>query len=588
MEEIPQVYSAPVTTICSSNTSPNTITINITPYIAFTATNYNLRTYTNNALTSTSSAVYSPNQIVVNDLSYLHVYTFQVQLFNLTQSSEFSIKNENIPVYPVGPTITSRSNITSTSVQVFYDTYSITGATCIINIPGISYNSLTDTSVILTGLTPNTPYSTLTILFRKTINDIVIDSSPSTVTPFTTNGIAPVVLSSNASSATNATLIITNYSSATPGQFTFDSATVVASGATPTIVEITQPNTIYIGNLAAATIYNDCTLTLTASGVISDPSTPFFTIKTLASNPIITANTSTDTTITLTFTKPVAPFGTTQSANAFYSSNVEFTNVTVISDSSGGVVTITGLSSNQTFTNVYITVFDGTYTSVPSPTVNTITTLLSPAPVIGIRTPGYFLVSQENKYDSYINYTETIAYTSGGDSTEYTPFIPTSGILTNISPGSVSTTTSTQMEITNLTVATYYSDCKIALTDASGNRSNLSTAFDFTTSLEVPILFDYAVGNANINISAKLITTFAPSSCLLYYNNNTPATYFEGTAFNGPAACEMQITGLTVGATYTNCFITISGGGNTTADSIGYSTGPTFSFTANDGAFGPL
>jgi hypothetical protein len=182
----------------------------------------------------------------------------------------------------------------------------------------------------------------------------------------------------------------------------------------------------------------------------------------------------------------------------------------------------------------------------------------------------------------------TIAYTSGGTSTSYTPFTPTSGILTNISSGSIYTTTSTQMEIRNLTVATDYSGCKIALTNAAGNTSLESGAFTFTTSLEVPILFDYAVGYANINISAQLITTLNPSSCRLYYNNNTPATYFEGTAFNGPAACEMQIEGLTVGATYTNCYITIRDGSNTTANSIGYSTGATFSFTANDGAFGPL
>lgn len=550
--EIPQVYSAPVTAICSSNTTPNTIYINITPYSAFFPTTYILKTYTNGALTNTSGLTgYSPNQIVVNGLSDQNVYAFQVQLLNDTQSSEFSVKNESIPVYPVGPTITSRSTITSTTVQVIYTTYDISGATCIINIPGISYTNLTSTSVILTGLTPNTPYSTLTILFRKTINGFVIDSSPSAVPSFTTNGIAPVVLSSTASTANNATLIFNNYSSATPGQFNFTSAIVTAPGATPSIVSITQPNTIYIGNLAPAITYNGCTLTLTdASGASSDPSATFI-IQTLALGPTDLAfSSSTTTTINLTFTKP-ASLPLLQSARAFHS-NGEFNSVTLINQ---GEIRINGLYSGQTYTNVYITVSDGTYTSMPSYTLSSISTVPSPAPIVSVPvTPGGNSV--------------TIIYTS------YASFTPTFGTLYDSSGNSLGTVSAslTQMVVGGLSPSITYTNSYITLTDGL-NTTSPSNTFTFRPKT-IPIYtgnyVDAGFGVSKIYVDYQEFRAFVPTGAgsLLYTDNGGP---FPGEdPVNQP---EYSVIFPNIPSTvpasilYSNCFIILGDGTNTSAPS---------------------
>lgn len=535
-----QPYSAPVTVICSSNTTPNTIDINLTPYTAFVPTNYILKTYTNNVLTSTSSpTVYLTNQIIVNGLSDQNVYAFQVQLINNTLTSAFSLKNENIPVYPVGPTMTGVTNITSTTAQVNYTTYNISGATCIVNGPGIS--NLTNTSVTLTGLTPNTAYTTLTILFRKTINGFVIDSSLSAVPSFTTNGIAPVVLSSNATTATNATLLFNNYFSATPGQFNFTSAIVTAPGATPSIVSITQPNTINIGNLSPATNYNGCTLTLTDSGVRSDPSDAF-TIKTLALGPTFLAqSSSTTTTIALTFTKPASPFGTIQSIRVFYSTG-EFGNVTLVNQ---GEVRINGLNSGQTYSDVYIIVSDGTFTSMPSNIVASITSTPSPAPTGISSTAGANSV--------------TIQYTS------YTAFTPSSGTLYN-SSGTVLGTVSaspTQMVVGGLSPITY-TGSYIILTDGS-NTSGQGIVPSFTP-LAIPIytsnFVDFGFGFSKIYVEYQTFTAFVPTGAAsrLYTDQGVfvgedPVTQPEAFVIFGNIPSTIPASIL-----HSNCYIILSNG----------------------------
>lgn len=546
---------APITAICSSNTTPNTIDINITPYTAFTPTNYILKTYTNNVLTSTSSpTAYSPNQIIVNGLSDQNVYAFQVQLLNDTQSSAFSLKNENIPVYPVGPTITSVTNITSTTAQVNYTTYDISGAACIVNGPGIS--NLTNTSVILTGLTPNTSYTTLTILFRKTINGFVIDSSPSAVPSFTTNGIAPVVLSSTATTATNATLLFNNYSSATPGQFNFTSAIVTAPGATPSIVSITQPNTINIGNLAPATNYNGCTLTLTASGARSDPSDAF-TIKTLSLGPTFLAqSSSTTTTITLTFTKPASPFGTIQSIRVFYSTG-EFGNLTLVNQ---GEVRINGLYSGQTYSDVYIIVSDGTFTSMPSNIIASISTIPSPAPTGISSTAGGNSV--------------TIQYTSYGS------FTPSSGTLYDSSGAVLGTVSAslTQMVVGGLSPSITYTNSYITLTDGL-NTSDQGTVPSFRP-LAIPIyqsnFVDFGFGFSKVYVDYQEFTAFVPTGAAsrLYtdqgvYIGEDPVTQPEAFVIFGNIPSTIPASIL-----HSNCYIILSDGTNFSAPSE-----PRFQFT---------
>ena len=569
-----QTYDAPVTAICSSNTTPNTITITLTPYTAFTPTKYILKTYTNNVLTSTSSPTsYSPNQIVVNSgLSDLNVYSFQVQLLNDTQSSEFSIQNENIPVYPSGPTITGVSNSTSTTVQVNYTDYStggfdLSGATCIINTSGINYTNLTNTSVTLTGLTANTAYTTLTILFRKTINGFVISSSPSTVPTFTTNGIAPVVTSSTASSATNATIIFNNYSSGTSGEFNFTNAIVTAPGVTPSIVSITQPNTVSIGNLAAATTYNGCTLVLTASGATSDPITGFI-IKTLSYGPTgLAQSSSTTTTITLTFTKPASLPGTIQTVYAYYGAS-QFSNVTLVNQ---GEIQLSGLYSGYTYNNVYITVSDGTYTSMPSNTVASISTVLAPAPTGITTTPGGNSVTIQ--YNPYT-----------------TPFTPTSGTLYDSNGNSLGTVsaTSTQMTVTGLSPITTYTNSYIILTNGL-NTSNRGNVPSFTP-LEIPVLQTYAVNN-NVSTQQVYITyttfaSFTPTGAGSTLHTNQGS--FSGDATVTQPQVAMTFDGLAISQTYTGCYIILGDGTHVSAHSVGNTTGQTFTFVADDGRSGYL
>jgi hypothetical protein len=200
-------FIAPVYTATSSEFFPNRIDITLTPYTTFTPTKYILKTYTNDVLTSTSSPTnYSSDLIVVNSgLSCLNVYSFQVQLFNNTQYSSFSVKGANVPVYPYGPDFLPSpndiTNITTTTAQVNYADYTIEGfdlttgnAECILNsIPTIGYSNLTNTSVTLTGLIPGREYfsRSITISFRKTINGNVITSSPLSIPSFTTDNIIP-------------------------------------------------------------------------------------------------------------------------------------------------------------------------------------------------------------------------------------------------------------------------------------------------------------------------------------------------------------------------------------------------------------
>jgi len=480
-----QPYAAPITTICSSNTSPNTITINITPYTAFTATNYNLRTYTNNVLTSTSSAAYSPTQIVVNDLSYLNVYTFQVQLFNSTDSSEFSIKNENIPVYPVGPTITSRSNVKSTTVQVNYTTvFDLSGAACIINVPGISYTNLTTTSVILTNLTQNTPYNNLTILFRKTINGFVISSSPSTVPSFTTD-------------------------------------------------QITGPT-----NLAQSS--------------------------------------SDNTTITLTFTQNDSLPGSVTLVRVFYSTG-EFGRggpgtVTLVNQ---GTVQISSLFAGQIYNSVYITVSDGSYTSTPSNTLASITTVPAPAPIVSTPvTPG-----GNSVFITYAPYNAFPLAVDGGI------FYDSSGT----SQGTVSSNLfSRQLTVSGLSPYTTYTNSYIKLTQGN-NTSAPSNTFTFTP-LEIPVLISYSVSFNSYNgdfsnqvyISYNSFTSFAPTGAgsILY----TDQGQFYGIDPVNQPEYAVIFYGLTnVGATYTNCYIILGNGTRLSAHSVGTYTGATFSLFASDG-----
>jgi len=569
-----QLYSAPVSVICASSTSTNTININLSPYTAFVPTKYILKTYTNDVLTSTSNqTAYSTitNQIVVNGLSCLNVYSFQVQLLNDTQSSSFSLKNENIPVYPVGPTITSRSSITSTTVQVIYSDYTtggfnLSGAECIIDVSGISYSNLTNTSVTLTRLTQNTTYN-LTILFRKTIGDFVISSSPSSVPSFKTNASAPVNPSSLplTDSSSAATIDYTTYTVFTP-----TSGTVYYNGSPLGTVSTVSTTQVTVTGLTSATTYAGCTLVLAASGSSSDPSVPF-TIKTFASAPTsLTKIAQTTSTINLTFGKPDR-VGTITTINV-YDSNGQFENIYVVLVNQGEVQ-LRYLNYGKTYSGVYIIVSDGTYTSVKSSSID-VSTNPGVAPTVTGRTPGANSVLIE--YDNYNAF----------------PLAVNGGIFYNssgISEGTVTVSSAIpyrQLTVSGLSPISYAgSYIKLTSYNNTSAASNIITTF---TPLEIPVLTEYSVDEGFSGTSVHItyingFTSFTPNSASRLYTN-------QGT-FNGidkeQSNTSMIFTDLTVQTEYTGCYIILSDGTNYSAHSVGSNTGATFLFYAVNSS-GPL
>ena len=568
-------YVAPETSNSSSNADPNTVFIQVIPsYSAFTPNTpnkYILKTYTNNILTSTSNPTnYTGQDISVSGLSCLNVYTFQLQLLNniTNQYSSFGVKDDNLPVYPDGPNITGVSNITSTTAQVNYTNYTTGGfdlttggATCDVNGPSpdnYSYSNLTNTSVIITNLQPYTTYTRggisiqLTITFIKTINDFEIDSAFSIPPTFTTNGIAPSLISFYGQTPTTASIIFGNYSltSGTPGQFNFDDATVVVPGVTPSIDPITTTNTVNIGNLSAAHTYSNCTITLTGSGGAISDTSAYFTIVTPSDGITdLSQSDSTQTTINLTFTKPGTLPGTIQSVKVYYSA-AEFGDVALINQ---GELQIRGLTSDSSYSSVYITVSDGTYTSMPSNTLASISTQPPPPPApdaptnVQLGTAGYY--TQPITFNSYMT-SLTGALISGGSYT-----------YTNL--------TQSGLTITGLTPGGSYSGLTVQVQNAGGT-SNSSNIDPFNTlSLPAPDETSY-VGDYDINTNTTTISVFfntypsefTPSSGTLYESSGNSLGSFYSVS-----STSLVVTGLTPGNYYTNCYITLYNGTDTTPTS---------------------
>jgi hypothetical protein len=569
-----QLYSAPVSVICASSTSPNTININLSPYTAFVPTNYILKTYINDNLPTTSSQqVYSTitNQIVVNELSCLNEYSFQVQLLNDTQSSSFSLKNEKIPVYPVGPISITTPTITSTTVQVIYRNYTtggfdLSGAVCIIDAPGISYSNLTNTSVTLTNLTQNTTYN-LTILFRKTINGFVISSSPSSVPSFKTNASAPVnpLPQPLTDSSSAATIDYDTYTAFTP-----TSGIVYYNGSQLGTVSTVSTTQVTVTGLTSATTYAGCTLVLTASGARSDSSAAF-TIKTFASAPTSFEKISqTTTTINLTFGKPDR-VGNITTINV-YDSNGKFEDIYVLLVSQTEVQ-LRYLNYGRTYSGVYIIVSDGTYTSVKSISID-VSTNPAGSPVVWKTTAGGNSVLIEyNDYNAFpLRVSGGIFYNSSG-----------------ISQGTVTVSSLIpwrQLTVTGLSPITY-TDSYIKLTQ--GNNTSAASNTFTVTPLEIPVVSEYSVdeGFDGTSVYITYITGFNS-----FTPNNASRLHTHLGTFNGVDKAQsnlsMQFTGLTVQTEYRDCYIILSDGTNSSAHSVGTQTGATFSFYAVGGSWGYL
>jgi hypothetical protein len=509
-------YVAPESDNISTNADPNTIFIDIAPYRAFTPTKYILKTYTNDVLTSTSLRTdLSGNRIVVNSgLSCLNVYTFQVQLLNdlTNQYSSFSIKDDNLPVYPAGPVITSVTNITNTTVQVIYTDYTTTGgfdlttgdATCNINGPpssGYDYTNLTNTSVVITGLYPYTLYAfgallPLVISFEKTINVFDIDSGFTRLPTFTTigPGIAPVIISSDAPTANNATIIFNAYSSTsgTPGQFDFTGATFSIPGVT--IETITQPNQIYISNLVTATTYTGCTMTLTgASGAISNTSNTF-TIVTKSNAPTsLGAGNLANTPVTFTFDQ-YTPFTSGVTTITLFATENGTTSVSLNgSNITNQSMTISALQPQATYTNAYIIIYNGGIISLPSNEISSFT-MPYPNPTITV-TSTKTCRTQELEF-SY----STTYFTPTG-----VAIIAPSGVTVS----ALSASNPYYVTLENLTPDTTYSTIKIQLTGNSGESSQYTTITAFTT---LPVTTEGSINHLNLgNVTTTTIQmTFDP------------------------------------------------------------------------------
>jgi hypothetical protein len=507
-------YVAPESDNISTNADPNTIFIDIAPYRAFTPTKYILKTYTNDVLTSTSLPTDpSGNRIVVNSgLSCLNVYTFQVQLLNdlTNQYSSFGVKDDNLPVFPAGPVITSVTNITNTTVQVIYTDYTTTGgfdlttgdATCNINGPpssGYNYTNLTNTSVTITGLYPYTIYAfgallPLVISFEKTINGNDIDSGFTRLPTFTTigPGIAPVINSSNAPTANNATIIFNAYSSTsgTPGQFDFTGATFSIPGVT--IETITQPNQIYIRNLVAATTYTGCTMILTgASGAISNTSNTF-TIVTKSNAPTnLGAGNLANTPVTFTFDQ-YTPFTSGVTTITLFATENGTTSVSFnASNITNSSMTISALQPQATYTNVYIIIYNGQITSLPS---NEISSFTMPYPNPSINLGSTNTCRTQELEFSYGYFTPTGA-----------AIVAPSGVTVS----SISGSSPYYVILENLTPGTTYSTIKLQLTGNSGESSQYTTVPSFTTP---SVVTEGSINNLGVgNVTTTTIQmTFSP------------------------------------------------------------------------------
>ena len=605
-------YGAPVVSaISSSSFDPGLIYINI-DYLSIFPTfpstlSYIVKQYVNNSTSSTTlTGSYNQNNTIggqitlgPSGLSTNNVYAFQVQLWNGNTYTSFTVKSDPpTPVYPNGPQGISVDNITSTTVQIIYTDYIISGgfdlttggATAIITdgTTTYDYTNLTNTSVIISGtteLTPLTEYTNLTIKFLKTIQGTLIDSAASTVTTFRTNGIAPtgiIVTTPNPSATSNiagsARITFNPYNSSNPGEFDPSEAVVYITGNTQAQIESYDiaSNTIDIRNLSTATTYNNFQILLkntnTNPSDISDRSATF-TVITKADGPsnlsfVSSTYSSGFSDLILSFTKP-SDIGTLTSATAIWDSGT-FSSVSIYSQTE---VRLSGLPPSTTYNNIYITVSDGTYTSIDSTVLDSATTAAEPDPVpdapesITIGTPSYS--SQPITWGNSYSYTLTQALISGSFG------------YTNL--------TQSGLTITGLAPNTYYSGLTVQV-GTTGGLSNSGNIPDFTTdSLPNPDVTGYtgtyvpgSPDTTTISISYNTYPVTPVAGTLHQSNGNEIGTD------NSPSTTGLTITGLTPGIYYPNCYITLrySGSQSPSSNAFNVTTTPVINAIQNP-SYGP-
>jgi hypothetical protein len=575
-------FIAPTISLTSNSTTPNTVTINFN-YSAFdiiaSSTQYTYTTFINGEnMGNTTGTLAFTNKIVLAGLSVNNQYSFVVQLFNSSENKYSSLSNQpaNVNVYPAGPTITSVSSITATSVSVNYSFlgFDLTGATCIIgNGPsGVSFDNLTNTSVTLTNLTSAFTYASgtaLNISFSKTINGSLITSGQSTVLNFSTYGIVPVVNPSPVINTTETSAIVTinSYSAANLGEFTWDAAVISGLGS-GSIQSVTSPNTINLQGLTSGSV-NNCTLYLrnTTTGIVS-LTTSNFQVLAKSEAPTISFISATTTTCTLSI-GPYSPFAIT-SVKAYETTNVPAIELNVTYDSSQSRCTITsGLAQLQTY-NVKITVSNGITTSVESNQVTFNTT--GPA-LTNIRYTSS-LTELTVYYDSYgafiplnqasLTYNYLIGSISGTQTVDAAVIGATSSVFVLLDPNDNNNP---------LPQGTFLSEISIVI--GNGTYSSLPASIPDFLFIEAP---QNVTDTADENGVLLQFTNYSnPELPISRARLNTDQGSFDISTFDSDSVTFTTGQGLQRGVIYTNCTLVLI---NENVNPIRFSTpsGPSFTF----------
>jgi hypothetical protein len=506
-------YSAPTTpTVRTSATEIpgpglGKISITLPTYDPFNETSYVLTVIINGMEQTTKiRGDISVNPIILDSyngspLIGSNSYSFILQLVKISQNLYSALSSTTSPVYifPAGPTILNPggiSNITTTTVQINYNNFSttgydLTGATCTItngtNTLSIQAGSLTNTSVIVEGLSSATTYDNYTIKFSKSPYN---DSAASSLTTFYTYGpaLSNVTYSSNGTDPTT-THIQCNYSNyIAAGGFSLvdpPAASIVAMyGSTQLNYQNITNTTFSFINLSTSTVYSNVQLTLYNTPYRSVTFTlPTFTTSSEAPTGFNYVNLA-DTPVTFTF-NPYSPFTSGVTTITFFATKNSTESVTipctVINNQS---VTISALDLEATYTEAYIIIYNGQITSLRS---NEIASFRMPYS------------------NTQITVTSTKTCRTQQLEFSYGFFTPTGAVIVAPSGVTVSGISGSQptydVTLENLTPNTTYSTIKIQFTGGNpGDISQYSNVPSFTTP---PI----EIGGTITNLSVGNVTT---------------------------------------------------------------------------------
>lgn len=196
----PAPYGQPGILAELDGTTPGSIilSLNSTPFTLSGTSEYNIQTYLNNILTSTSNWVIVPSTslpilFTMSNLQGSKNYSFKVQVKNSTNEvSSYSNRTDNILPLVSGPEGISWTALSATSIRVTYNNFAtqaggfnLIGATVIVT-NGYSFflntANLTNTSVDIIGLSPATTYYDFTLQFQSE----GVSSLPGSIPTFTT------------------------------------------------------------------------------------------------------------------------------------------------------------------------------------------------------------------------------------------------------------------------------------------------------------------------------------------------------------------------------------------------------------------